>query len=139
MAEARYAGRSASPGLAAGRIVPLAAVVSRRSATGDPDDEAASLRAAMKAAARELTALAASAAADAAAILGFQLALLDDDALSEPAFSAITGNAPADVAWRTALDVEIAGYVAADDEHFRARAADLRDLRDRVLAHLAGA
>src|SRR5205814_1646255 len=31
------------------------------------------------------------------------------------------------------------GYVSAEDEYFRARGADLADLRDRVLAHLAGA
>jgi phosphotransferase system enzyme I (PtsI) len=139
MAETRYAGRSASPGLAAGRIVPLAAVAGRRVATGVPDLEAASLRAAMAAAAAELAALAASATAnDAAEILGFQLALLDDDALAEAAFAAIVANVPADAAWRMALDAEIAGYLTAGDEHFRARAADLRDLRDRVLAHLAG-
>ncbi len=138
MAETRYAGRSASPGLAAGRIVPLAAVAGRRTASGDPGDEAAALRTAMAAAAAELAVLAASAPVDAAEILGFQLALLDDDALSEPAFAAIAADTPADIAWRAALDAEIAGYVAAGDEHFRARAADLRDLRDRVLAHLAG-
>ena len=43
----------------------------------------------------------------------------------------------ADRAWRTSLDAEIAGYEAADDEHFRARASDLRDIRDRVLAVLS--
>src|SRR5260221_14699225 len=105
MAETRYAGRSASPGLAAGRIVPLAGAVSRRIATDDPDCEAASLRAAMARAATELAALAASALADAAEVLGFQLALLDDDALSDSAFSAILGGIPADVAWRAALEI----------------------------------
>jgi len=44
----------------------------------------------------------------------------------------------ADHAWRLALDVEIAGYRAAEDEYFRARAADIVDIRDRVLAHLSG-
>ena len=39
-------------------------------------------------------------------------------------------------AWRAALDDEIAGYEAADDENFRARASDLEDIRDRVLAIL---
>jgi phosphotransferase system enzyme I (PtsI) len=33
---------------------------------------------------------------------------------------------------------QIGGYEAAEDEYFRARAADLRDLRDRVLRALAG-
>ena len=44
----------------------------------------------------------------------------------------------ADHAWRSALDAEIAGYRAAEDEYFRARAADIVDIRDRVLAHLSG-
>jgi phosphoenolpyruvate-protein phosphotransferase (PTS system enzyme I) len=138
MAETRYAGRSASPGFAAGRIVPLTALAVRRRTRDDPEREAGSLRAAMAAAASELAALAAKAAPDAADILAFQLALLHDDALTEPAFAAIAENVPADEAWRAALDAEIAGYLGADDEHFRARSADLRDLRDRVLAHLAG-
>jgi phosphotransferase system enzyme I (PtsI) len=37
------------------------------------------------------------------------------------------------------MATEIAGYAAAEDEYFRARAADLIDLRDRVLRHLTGA
>jgi phosphotransferase system enzyme I (PtsI) len=37
------------------------------------------------------------------------------------------------------MRVEIAGYEASEDEYFRARAADLCDIRDRVHAHLTGA
>ena len=51
---------------------------------------------------------------------------------------AISAGITADHAWRSALDAEIAGYRAAEDEYFRARAADLVDIRDRVLAHLSG-
>ncbi|HEY0526033.1 MAG TPA: phosphoenolpyruvate--protein phosphotransferase [Stellaceae bacterium] len=140
MAETRHRGRPASPGFAAGRIVALGSEPKpavRREA-GDPVRESAALRAAITAAAAALAALAAGAAEDAADILGFQIALLDDDALSEPAFAAIEARTPADAAWRGALDNEIAGYLAADDEAFRARAADLADLRDRVLAQLSG-
>ena len=36
------------------------------------------------------------------------------------------------------MAVEIAGYERAEDEYFRARAADLVDVRDRVLRHLLG-
>ena len=36
------------------------------------------------------------------------------------------------------MNAEIAGYEASDDDYFRARAADLKDMRDRVLRHLAG-
>jgi len=139
MPEARHRGRSAAPGFAAGRVVALRAAEGARRVGGDPAGEAAALRAAMAKAAAELTALAAGAADDAAGILGFQLALLEDDALSAPAFAAIVDGTPADVAWQDALDDEIAGYRSAEDETFRARAADLGDLRDRVLVQLNGA
>ena len=39
---------------------------------------------------------------------------------------------------RTTLDEQIAGYEAADDAYFRARSADLRDIRDRVHRALTG-
>jgi phosphotransferase system enzyme I (PtsI) len=76
--------------------------------------------------------------ADAEAILSFQIALLEDDNLAAPAFALIAGGEAASRAWSTAIDSEIASYDAADDPYFRARASDLRDLRDRVLRHLAG-
>ena len=138
MPEARHRGRPAAPGFAAGRVVALEMAVVARRAGGDPVREAAALRAAMAKAVAELAALAAGAANDAAGILGFQIALLEDDALSAPAFAAIAVGAPADVAWRDALDDEISGYRSAEDETFRARAADLCDLRDRVLTWLGG-
>jgi len=138
MPEARHRGRPAAPGFAAGRVVALGTAVGTRRAGGDPAREAAALRAAMAKAAAELATLAAGAPNDAAGILGFQIALLEDDELSAPAFGAIAGGIPADVAWRDALDDEIGGYRSAEDETFRARGADLCDLRDRVLAQLSG-
>ena len=44
----------------------------------------------------------------------------------------------AEAAWVAALNAEIAGYETADDDYFRARAADMIDLRDRVLRNLSG-
>ncbi len=138
MAEVRVKGLAASPGYAAGPVVVVPQVAARRVATGDPGREGAALTAAIATAASELAAVVGAAEGDAADILGFQVALLDDDALAEPAFAAIAGGQAADIAWRMALDAEIAGYEAADDEYFRARSADLMDIRDRVLAHLSG-
>ena len=34
------------------------------------------------------------------------------------------------------MEIEIAGYREAGDDHFSARTADLEDIRDRVLGHL---
>jgi phosphotransferase system enzyme I (PtsI) len=76
--------------------------------------------------------------ADAEAILSFQIALLEDDNLAAPAFALIAGGEVAHRAWSAAMAPEIASYDGAEDAYFRARASDLRDLRDRVLRHLAG-
>ena len=91
----------------------------------------------MVAAIGQLSQLAVDAQDDGAAILAFQIAMLEDESLAAPAFAAIARGTSADQAWRAALDAEIEGYEAADDEHFRARASDLRDIRDRVLAVLS--
>ena len=83
--------------------------------------------------------LAADADSDGADILAFQIAMLEDDSLFEDALAAIGDGATADSAWRAALETEISGYEAAEDENFRARASDLKDIRDRVLGILSGA
>jgi phosphotransferase system enzyme I (PtsI) len=75
---------------------------------------------------------------DAEAILLFQIALLEDENLAAPAFARIADGEVASKAWVAAIEQEIATYDQADDPYFRARASDLRDLRDRVLRRLAG-
>jgi phosphoenolpyruvate-protein phosphotransferase (PTS system enzyme I) len=139
MAELRLTGRLASEGFACGPVALLAAFASGDRQVGEPSTESAALRAAIIAAIKQLTALADHTDSDGADILAFQIAMLEDETLAEPAFAAILAGAPADRAWRAALDAEIAGYEAAADEHFRARAADLRDIRARVLGALSGA
>jgi len=101
-------------------------------------DEAGALRAALAAADRQLSKLAAAAGKDAAEILEFQIALLADDALLGPIFAAIAQGAAADAAWAQAMAEQIADYRAAADEYLRARSADIADLRDRVLSALYG-
>src|SRR5437879_3867832 len=120
----RLRGHVAAPGLAAGPLahLPDAPVTTRRA--GPPLAERA--------------ALAASQTSEAAAILEFQLALLEDPDLTAAALAEIDAGAPADDAWRRALDAQIADYAAAEDGYFRARAADVSDLRDRVSRALAG-
>ncbi len=140
MSEIHLTGRAASPGLAIGPVTVLtaAAVESRRTA-GDPAQEAAALQAAIEGASAELAELIEAEQGEAADILEFQVAMLEDDALAEGAFDAISAGTPADHAWRSVLNAEIAGYRAAEDEYFRARVADLVDIRDRVLVRLNGA
>jgi phosphotransferase system enzyme I (PtsI) len=137
--EIHLTGRAASPGLAIGPVAVLSAAVASRAATGDPARETAALKAAIESATADIAQLIATVKDEAADILEFQVAMLEDDALAEGAYDAISAGVAADHAWRSALDAEIRGYRAAEDEYFRARVADLVDIRDRVLAHLSGA
>ena len=139
MGDLRIRGRRASPGFAAGEVVVLSRHAVARAPTGDPARETLALEHAVKAATSELAELARHTQGEESDIIGFQLALLNDAALIEPALAAIADGAPADHAWSSALDREIADYEAAEDEYFRARAGDFKDIRDRILAHLTGA
>ena len=135
----RRQGRSAAPGLAAG---PLARIENRPHDAllfGSPQAERSALSKAIARASSDLAALAAAQPGDAAQMLEFQLALLEDEDLSGPAFAAIESGASAAQAWRIALDAQISQYSSAEDEYFRARSADLADLRDRVSRALHGA
>jgi phosphotransferase system enzyme I (PtsI) len=131
-------GTSASSGYAEGPLFRIDRPQASYSAKGSPDAENAALQQAIAAAIEALSELAAQMSGDAADMLEFQVAMLADDALAAPAFDAIAAGEPADAAWRMALDAEIAGYEASEDDYFRARAADLRDIRDRVLRALSG-
>ena len=137
MTERRVLGRPASPGYAAGRVVYLRlSEAPKRRPSGDPRIEATALREAVAGALADTRSLQARVDAEAAEIIAFQVAMLEDDELVAPAGVAIAGGAPADTAWEAAVDAEIAGYAAADDPYFRARTADLQDIRDRVLTKL---
>jgi phosphoenolpyruvate-protein phosphotransferase (PTS system enzyme I) len=137
MGELRFLGRPASAGFATGPLVLLKGAEAKRASRGSAVAEGEALRAAIGIALGRLSSLAKSTQDDGADILAFQIAMLEDEALAETAFVAIDKGVNADAAWRSALDQEIAGYEAAEDENFRARASDLRDIRDRVLAALS--
>ena len=141
MASIVLQGRPASSGLAAGWQLRLAAndaVSKLRTPHADAEAESADLSAAIAAAKGQLKALVSQGDAHGADIIGFQIALAEDEALCEPVFAAIREGVAADEAWRSALDGEIETYERAKTDYFRARAADLKDLRDRVLACLLG-
>ncbi|HWK68670.1 MAG TPA: phosphoenolpyruvate--protein phosphotransferase [Rhizobiaceae bacterium] len=134
----RLTGVAASGGYAAGPLFHPERAVVGYAAKGSPRAEAEALKAAVAAASRALDELIAASPGEAAAILEFQVAMLEDDALVDPALEAIQAGATAYEAWGAELDGEIAGYATADDEYFKARAADLRDIRQRVLHALSG-
>ena len=139
IAEQAYRGRTASIGFARGPFVRVDAVADGGRAVGAPEDERQALSAALISAGRQIAALARAAGGEAAQILEFQVSLLDDDEFLEPIYAAIGAGTPADAAWSSALDEQIADYNSAPDEYLRARSSDLADLRDRVVRILRGA
>ncbi len=82
-------GRPASPGLAAGPLGFLDRPRQPRRASGDPSRERADLEAAIAGAIEAIRALADVAGGDAADILEFQVAMLEDEALTAPALDRI--------------------------------------------------
>src|SRR5436190_9927878 len=135
----RIEGRPAAPGIALGPLVRLSAVRHDVRQRRPAAEEHQALVDALTASQEALSLLAREAGdAEAEAILAFQIALLEDDSLAAPAFAKIAGGEAAHRAWSAAIDPEIASYETAEDQYFRGRASDLRDLRDRVLRHLAG-
>lgn len=138
MAEIRCIGRAASPGVVIGTLYVLETIAEAKRRAGSPEQEKAALDEAIEGAKAALAELIAAGEGEAAEILAFQLAMLEDEALSAPAQAGIAAGVPADQAWRKTLDAEIAGYAASDDEYFRARVSDLEDIRDGVLQRLSG-
>jgi phosphotransferase system enzyme I (PtsI) len=136
--ERRYKGRPAAPGVAAGPLFVLGERGGERHSTGSRDAEARALRDAIGGALVDLHRLVDGTQGPVADILGFQIAFLEDAALAEGAFTAIAQGRVAHEAWLAALSAEAAAYEASEDEYFRARVADVRDIRDRVHAHLLG-
>jgi phosphotransferase system enzyme I (PtsI) len=134
-------GTPVSPGLARGPLVVLPD--ESRSPSGahvSADSESDRLRAAIATASTELNALMERITdADARTILAFQVAMLADPVVTAPAWAAIAAGAIAEQAWAAAMDAQIREYHEAEDLYFRARASDLRDMRDRVLRGLRGA
>jgi phosphotransferase system enzyme I (PtsI) len=133
-----YRGRTASIGFAHGPFVHIDGAADGARVAGTPKDEETVLRAALVSAGRQIAALATAAGGDAAQILEFQVALMDDEDFLDPVFTAIADGASAHAAWAAALDEQIADYNSAADEYLQARSSDLADLRDRVLQTLHG-
>src|SRR5271163_1736975 len=133
-----YRGRTASIGFARGAFVRISSGTDRERRAGSPPEETRALRHAIQSSSEQIVELAAAAGGEAAQILEFQVALLEDEEFLEPVFAALGKGLPADTAWFSALDEQIADYNSAPDEYLRARSSDLTDLRDRVLRILRG-
>jgi phosphotransferase system enzyme I (PtsI) len=139
IASSAYRGRTASIGFAHGPFVRVVAVADGGREIGTPEEEKAALRAALDSAARQIAMLANDAGGEAAQILEFQVALLEDEDFVDPIFATILSGVSAERAWSSAVDEQLRIYGSAADEYLRARSSDLVDLRDRVIRTLHGA
>ena len=106
-------------------------------AAGEPKFERERLESALSQVRAEMR-IAAAQARPAAAVLGAQLALLDDPALADTAYGEIAHGSGAAAAWRKATEVQAAILTASGDRRIAERAEDLRDIEGRVLSTLLG-
>ncbi len=131
-------GEVASEGIAIGRI----RVVEQRARTTREPGSGAAGRAAFEEAVRCATdALERLSRVDeplGAEIIAFQVMLLRDEDFLGPVRAAIDSGSAALEAWNRHLSREIADYERTEDRYFRDRAADLRDLEQRVSRALRG-
>ena len=152
MARETLAGRSGSPGIGVGRLLWLApdgangesdsAAGSSPNGGRDPALETARLREALAAAAAELTELgsrtAARAGEEIGAIFEAQAVFAADPGIVDPAIAAIEAGASAAEAIERVASQQAEVLAGVDDEYFRERAADLRDVGRRVADRLLG-
>jgi multiphosphoryl transfer protein len=99
-------------------------------------DEA--IAAAREAIARDREAVAARAGKAEAAIFDAHLALLDDEAMLDPAHEAIAAGATAERAWHDAAEQVAERYRALDEPLLQERAADVLDVGRRVVGAITG-
>lgn len=127
-----YTGRVASKGLAPGTLH------RDRHARPAPASPATSVTGAIAGTLTQLNALQAIAGKLGGEILQFQIELLEDDLLvSEMLAQAATAKNP-QAAIESVLNGQIANLLQAESESFAARAIDIADLRDRLLAAFGG-
>jgi phosphoenolpyruvate-protein phosphotransferase len=151
VSRAVLSGRPGSPGVGVGRLLwlapathdegaPLAAV--RGEDALDPAAERGRLLEALAEAAAELSALAAETTARAGeeigAIFGAQALFAADPGIVEPALAAIDDGASAAAAIDRVTAEQADKLAAVDDDYFRERATDVRDVGRRVVDRLLG-
>ena len=128
---------AASPGLAIGVLHVLESAVADARQPGDPSAERTEFDAAAARTVERLRELVAASGGLGRDVIGFQISLLDDEEFLDPVWAKIDAGVAADRAWLDYLAGEISDYESAPTSYLRDRAADLRDLRDRVAVAFA--
>jgi multiphosphoryl transfer protein len=142
--DGRLRGTPASPGIAIGpaRRLEVADIPMPTGPTGSPDKELKSLEGAIEGATAEISAtsarVAATGAADEAAIFDAHRLILEDEALLGPVRTAIEGGASAATAWAGAVASMAGSWRGLEDPYMAARADDVDAVGRQVLARLAG-
>jgi phosphocarrier protein FPr len=140
-------GRPGAPGIGRGRALLLAAPATppERDLAREPvdsDEESARLRRALETAADQLNELAeritASAGEDVGAIFAAQALFARDPGIVEPALAEIAGGSLAADAILSVTAHHADRLAAVDDDYFRERAADVRDIGRRVAGIVLG-
>jgi len=135
---ASITGQAASAGFARGPIHVARPQDQAYVAKASPEEEVAALAAAVEVAAASIAEAMGKLSGDAADILEFQLAMLEDGTFTEAAAELISSGAVAYEAWKSVLEDEIETYQSSDDAYFKARSADLSDICQSVLSVLSG-
>ncbi|HXV00213.1 MAG TPA: phosphoenolpyruvate--protein phosphotransferase [Caulobacteraceae bacterium] len=132
-------GTPAAPGLAIGSAVRL---IARAPAVNEVSRgvaaESAALAEALSALRQRMSRQAATGPQAQTEIVRAHLAFLDDEDLAAAARDAIEAGASAGVAWRRAIEAQVAILRQVSDVHIAQRADDLVDLERQVLVELAG-
>ncbi len=125
----------ASPGFASGPafVAEPPSTVSEHAAFGS-----AELTAAVEAAIGELQDLSQGADPESGDIIDFQIEVLRDPTIADMATARTNAGENAVFAWVRTLDGYIRELEGADEEELRARAVDILDIKNRVLAALTG-
>lgn len=134
-APVRLKATSASPGVASGPvyIAEQPAAVSQPAALGHLE-----LANAIETAINELQNLATGSDAESGDIIDFQIEVLRDPTIVEMAGARINAGENAIFAWVGTLDGYVRELESAEEEQLRARAVDILDIKNRVLAALTG-
>jgi phosphoenolpyruvate-protein phosphotransferase len=144
VAQVILVGRAGSPGIGTGRLLSVGPAIAgaNGSAPASAGDERDRLVRALDVAASELEALASQLAArtgaEVGAIFEAQALFARDPGIIEPALALVGAGAPADEAILRATDEQAERLASVDDDYFRERAADVRDVGRRVAAHIRG-
>lgn len=135
----KLSGKVASPGIAIGKLYHLQYYQKVEQKQGTVEQEQALFDKAIEVAKQQLEALVKQSDQLASEIIAFQLELLNDSDFLAMAREPISKSLSARASWEHLLGNEVVDYELSNDSYFRGRAADLRDLRERVSSLLNGA